>query len=97
MTPTPDAMDEAVMTIEQLDIRDHLAQFAPFDTLPDALLDRVAGQVEVAHALTSAPLAASCSRTWIRPRRMWVLTVPRGMPVRAAISPAPEAVSCARS
>lgn len=35
------------MTIEQLDIREHMAQFAPFDTLPDTLLDRVAGQVEV--------------------------------------------------
>ncbi|GHB23629.1 putative nucleotidyltransferase substrate binding domain-containing protein [Salinicola rhizosphaerae] len=35
------------MNVEQLDIRGHLAQFAPFDSLPDELLDRVAGAVEI--------------------------------------------------
>ncbi|OLO07336.1 cyclic nucleotide-binding protein [Salinicola sp. MH3R3-1] len=35
------------MNVEQLDIRGHMAQFAPFDNLPDALLDRIAGEVEI--------------------------------------------------
>ncbi|WP_110648905.1 putative nucleotidyltransferase substrate binding domain-containing protein [Salinicola peritrichatus] len=35
------------MNIEQLDIRGHMAQFAPFDNLPDALLDRIAAAVEI--------------------------------------------------
>lgn len=35
------------MNVEQLDIRGHMAQFAPFDDLPDALLDRIAGEVEI--------------------------------------------------
>lgn len=35
------------MNIEQLDIRGHMAQFAPFDNLPDVLLDRIAAEVEI--------------------------------------------------
>ncbi|MBZ9568160.1 DUF294 nucleotidyltransferase-like domain-containing protein [Modicisalibacter tunisiensis] len=35
------------MNVEQLDIRDHLAQFAPFDSLSDDLLDKVAASVEI--------------------------------------------------
>jgi len=35
------------MNVEQLDIRDHLAQFAPFDSLSDDLLDTVAASVEI--------------------------------------------------
>ncbi len=35
------------MNIEQLDIRGHLAQFAPFDHLSDELLDRIAGSIEI--------------------------------------------------
>ncbi|WP_251978534.1 putative nucleotidyltransferase substrate binding domain-containing protein [Salinicola avicenniae] len=35
------------MNVEQLDIRAHMAQFAPFDDLPDELLDRLVGSVEV--------------------------------------------------
>ncbi|WP_129138269.1 putative nucleotidyltransferase substrate binding domain-containing protein [Modicisalibacter coralii] len=35
------------MNVEQLDIRDHLARYAPFDSLPDALLDRIAEGIEV--------------------------------------------------
>ncbi|NLC36293.1 MAG: cyclic nucleotide-binding/CBS domain-containing protein [Alcaligenaceae bacterium] len=35
------------MQIEQLEIRDHLSRHAPFDELPDDILDAVASQVQV--------------------------------------------------
>ncbi|WP_110668159.1 DUF294 nucleotidyltransferase-like domain-containing protein [Salinicola halophilus] len=35
------------MNIEQLDIRSHMAQFAPFDSLADEHLDRIASEVEI--------------------------------------------------
>ncbi|SEM07164.1 DUF294 nucleotidyltransferase-like domain-containing protein [Halomonas daqiaonensis] len=37
------------MDVELLEIRQHLARFAPFDGLSDELLDEVAGSVEVAY------------------------------------------------
>lgn len=37
------------MEIELLEIREHLARFAPFDGLSDALLDEVVGRVEVTY------------------------------------------------
>ncbi|EPC02245.1 cyclic nucleotide-binding protein [Litchfieldella anticariensis FP35 = DSM 16096] len=37
------------MDVELLEIRDHMGRFPPFDGLPDALLDEVASQVEVAY------------------------------------------------
>ncbi|MCM2129479.1 DUF294 nucleotidyltransferase-like domain-containing protein [Larsenimonas rhizosphaerae] len=44
------------MTIEQLDIRDHMAQFAPFDNLPDEWLDRLAAEVEIQYFPAGAQL-----------------------------------------
>ena len=37
------------MEAEVREIRDHLSQFPPFDTLPDELLNEVAGAVEIAY------------------------------------------------
>lgn len=37
------------MQIEMIEIREHLAQHAPFDTLPEEVLDELATQVEVAY------------------------------------------------
>ena len=37
------------MDTEALEVRQHLARFAPFDTLPDGLLDQVAENVDVAY------------------------------------------------
>ncbi len=37
------------MQIELLEIRDHLQRFPPFDALPDASLDAIARQIEVAY------------------------------------------------
>ncbi|WP_106478687.1 DUF294 nucleotidyltransferase-like domain-containing protein [Phytohalomonas tamaricis] len=37
------------MDVELLEIREHMGRFAPFDALPDELLDEVASQVEIAY------------------------------------------------
>ncbi|WP_203142588.1 putative nucleotidyltransferase substrate binding domain-containing protein [Marinobacter mangrovi] len=37
------------MEVEQIEIRDHIKRFAPFDDLPEDTIDRLATQVEVAY------------------------------------------------
>lgn len=37
------------MEVEQIEIRDHIKRFAPFDDLPEDILNRLATQVEVAY------------------------------------------------
>ena len=37
------------MQVELMEIREHLRRFAPFQALPDSVLDRVASAVEVAY------------------------------------------------
>ncbi len=37
------------MQVELIEVREHLARHAPFDALPDNVLDELAGQVEVAY------------------------------------------------
>src|SRR5690606_9489180 len=44
------------MEIEQLEIRDHLARHAPFDELPDDLLDEAAQQVQVKYFKAGTPI-----------------------------------------
>src|SRR5690606_16480262 len=44
------------MEIEQLEIRDHLSRHAPFDELPDDVLDDVARHVQVKYRKAGTPL-----------------------------------------
>lgn len=47
------------MQIEHLEIRDHLARHAPFDGLPEQVLDDLAVQVEVAYFQAGTPILAA--------------------------------------
>lgn len=47
------------MQIEQLEIRDHLSRHAPFDELPDEVLDTVASQVQVRYYKAGTPILES--------------------------------------
>ena len=38
------------MQAELIDIRNHLAQYPPFDEMPEELLDRVVGEIEVVYS-----------------------------------------------
>ncbi|MBL1378330.1 putative nucleotidyltransferase substrate binding domain-containing protein [Zobellella iuensis] len=44
------------MEVEQIEILGFIRQFAPFDSLPDAVLEQVAGQVEVAYYRAGTPI-----------------------------------------
>ncbi|MBD3658331.1 putative nucleotidyltransferase substrate binding domain-containing protein [Marinobacter sp.] len=46
------------MQAELIDIRNHMAQFPPFEELPDAMLDRVVERIEVAYYRAGTPILA---------------------------------------
>ncbi|SFR80439.1 CBS domain-containing protein [Marinobacter daqiaonensis] len=54
------------MQAELIDIRNHLQQHAPFDELPESLLDEVAGSIEIAYFRAGSPILEGGERnTWL--------------------------------